>query len=87
MLNPSEIIQQLNKYNIHIALLQETMLIEKDKLYIKNYKIYRADADIRRRRVLILVSNQLDAQTYPTYKDNDCRYIQIRIKQRENNYI
>ena len=46
MLSPSEIIQQLNKYNIHIALLQETMLIEKDKLYIKNYKIYRADADI-----------------------------------------
>ena len=63
------------------------MLIEKDKLYIKNYKIYRADADIRRRGVLILVSNQLAAQTYRTYKDNDGRYIQIKIKQRENNYI
>ena len=37
--------------------------------------------------MLILASNQLAAQTYRTYKDNDGRYIQIKIKQRENNYI
>ena len=63
------------------------MLIDKDKLYIKNYKIYRADADIRRRGVLILVSNQIKAQTYRTYKDNDGRYIQIKIKENEDTYI
>ena len=37
-------IQQIYENHINIALLQETMLKENDKFYIKNYMFYRANA-------------------------------------------
>ena len=45
-----------------IALLQETFLIEEDKLYIEGYKIYRADNQIRRKGVAILINTKLDVE-------------------------
>ena len=41
------LIQQLYNNNIDIALINETMLNKSDKLYIRGYKIYRADAATR----------------------------------------
>ena len=38
------LIEQLLVNNIHIALLQETMLNEYHKIYIKGYKIYRSNS-------------------------------------------
>ena len=38
------LIEQLLANNIHIALLQETMLNEYHKIYIKGYKIYRSNS-------------------------------------------
>ena len=39
----SLLIEQLNTHDIQVALLQETMFIKKDKLFIKGYKTYRAE--------------------------------------------
>ena len=48
---------------IHIALIQETMLNDKDKMYIKGYLIYRSNSEFRR-GTAIMVSNMINAQTY-----------------------
>ena len=52
----------LRSNEIDIALLQETFLIEEDKLYIEGYKIYRADNQIRRKGVAILINTKLDVE-------------------------
>ena len=45
---------------IHIALIQETMLKDKDKMYIKGYRIYRSNSEFRR-GTAIMVSNIIKA--------------------------
>ena len=57
----SFLIEQLYTYDIQVALIQETMLIKKNKLFIKGYKTYRAEGNIRRKGVLTLISEQMDA--------------------------
>ena len=54
------LIEQLLVNNIHIALIQETMLNEYHKMYIKGYKIYRSNSIDNRKGVAILISNELD---------------------------
>ena len=51
------LIEQLLINNIHIALLQETMLNEYHKMYIKGYKIYRSNSTDNRKGVAILINN------------------------------
>ena len=63
------------------------MLIEEDKINIKSYKIFRANAEIRRRGVLIIVSEDIKGQIYNIYIDNEGRYVLIRIKDDSNNKI
>ena len=75
------LIQQLYE-NIDIAILNETMLTHNHKLYIKNFRIYRADANFRK-GVAILISNLLDCDAYKIIEDNEGRYLQIKLK---NNY-
>ena len=60
-------------------MLQETILKPVDKFYLKNFKIYRANAKSRK-GVAIIVSNQLDCDTYKTIEDKYGRYIQIKLK-------
>ena len=48
----------LRSNEIDIALLQETFLIAEDKFYIGGYKIYRADNQIRRKGVAILINTK-----------------------------
>ena len=70
--------------DIDIALLQETFLIEKDKLYIDGYKIYRADNQIRRKGVAILISTKIDVESTKLAADPNGRYVKVRIKNRAN---
>ena len=76
------LIQQLYENQIDIAILNETMLTHNHKLYIKNFRIYRADANFRK-GVAILISNLLDCDAYKIIEDNEGRYLQIKLK---NNY-
>ena len=64
------LIQQLYTNNIQICLLQETMLKKSDKLYMKGFKIYRADNSERRKGVAILISNELKSLNQITEKDD-----------------
>ena len=74
------LIEQLLINNIHIALLQETMLNEYHKMYIKGYKIYRSNSTDNRKGVAILINNELDCQTYQVNKSTTGRYIKVKIK-------
>ena len=74
------LVQMLYEENIQIALLQETMLQEKNKLFIKGFKIYRADSPINRRGIAILISNQLDCKSYSIIKDPFGRYLQVKLR-------
>ena len=56
------LIDILRSKDIDIALLQETFLIESDKLYFEGYKVYRGDNQVRRKGVAILVSVKLDIE-------------------------
>ena len=77
----SYLIEQLYTNDIQIAMIQETMLIKEDKLYMKGYKTFRAEGNIRRKGVLSLVSDQLDCITYKTIKDDEHgRFLQIKLK-------
>ena len=56
------------------------MLIKSNKLFLKGYKIYRADNIERRKGVAILISNELKSMNQIIEKDeNNGRYIQIKI--------
>lgn len=79
------LLEFLYEKNIQICLLQETMLKQGDKMYLKVFKIYRADSDIRRKGVAILISNELDCTSYITEKDDEGRYIQVKLKN-QNSY-
>ena len=74
----------LRCYEIDIALIQETFLIEEDKLYIDRYKIYRADNQIRRKGVAILINTKLNIDCIKLAADPNGRYLKVRIKNREN---
>lgn len=75
------LIEQLYSQNIQICFLQETMLLKKDKLFISGYKTYRADAEIRRKGTIILISDELDCLAYKTIQDEENgRYLQIKLK-------
>ena len=56
---------------------------KEDKLYMKGYKIFRADNKNRRRGVAILISTELDCKTYITEKDEDGRFIQVKLRNEE----
>ena len=56
------LIEQLLINNIQIALIQETMLNEYHKIYIKVYKIYRSNSIDNKKGVAILISNELDCK-------------------------
>ena len=74
----------LRSNDIDIALLQETFLIEQDKLYIDGYKIYRADNQIRRKGVAILINTKIDVESTKLASDPNGRYVKVRIKNRTN---
>lgn len=74
----------LRSKDIDLALLQETFLIEEDKLYIDGYKIYRADNQIRRKGVAILINTKLDIDCTKIAADPNGRYLKVRIKNRDN---
>ena len=69
------LIDILRSKDIDLALLQETFLIEEDKLYIDGYKIYRADNQIRRKGVAILINTKLDIDYTKIAADPDGRYL------------
>ena len=67
-----------------IALIQETMLANTDKLYIKNYRIYRADnQEERRKGVLILINDLLDVDSYKIQADTEGRYVKVKLRDTE----
>ena len=69
---------------VHIALLQETMLKDNDKMYIKGYRIYRSNSEFRK-GTAILISNSIDAQTYIVMKSQEGRYLKLKIKNEKEN--
>lgn len=73
--------QILIENNIQVMLLQETFLREKDKIFIQGYKTYKSSMpNISRKGVAILVSKELDIQTYQIRNDPNGRYITIKCK-------
>ena len=79
----SYFIQILYENNKEIAMLQETMLASENKFFIKGYKIYKASAKSRK-GVAIIVSNQIDCDSYKTIEDLEGRYLQIKLKKEDN---
>ena len=74
----------MRRYDIDIALIQETFLIEEDKLYIEGYKVYRADNQLRRKGVAILINSKLDLDCIKLAQDPNGRFLKVRIKNRDN---
>ena len=74
----------LRNFDIDVALLQETFLIEEDKFYLEGYKIFRADNQIRRKGVAILINNKLDVDSTKLAADPNGRFIKVRIKNRDD---
>jgi len=79
--------QLLYDKDIHIALIQETFLIQDEKLYIKGYLIFRSDGTNHRKGVLVLISTALICDKYTIYKDKSGRFIKIKLKTQENKQI
>ena len=52
---------------IHIALIQETMLKDKDKFYLNGYRIYRTNSEYRR-GTTILISNMINDPNLYNYE-------------------
>ena len=83
----SFLLEQLYTNNIQLCLLQETMLKRSDKMYMKGYRIYRADNSERRKGVAILVSDELKSLNQITEKDDtNGRYIQLKITADDNSH-
>ena len=79
----SYLVQQLFENQIDIALLNETMLTEKNSVFIKGYKIFRSDGK-GRKGVAILINKSLKCDSYKTIQDEEGRYIQIKFKENDN---
>ena len=56
------------------------MLNEYHKIYIKGYKIYRSNSIDNRKGVAILISKELDCQSYQVNSSSTGRYIKVKIK-------
>ena len=65
--------------NIGIAVLNETFLSKGDKLFIRDFKIYRSDAQIRRKGVAILISKNLDVKVEKLESDELGRFLKISL--------
>ena len=79
----SYLVKQLFENQIDIALLNETMLTEKNSVFIKGYKIFRSDGK-GRKGVAILINKSLKCDSYKTIQDEEGRYIQIKLKEKDN---
>ena len=79
--------QLLLEEDIHIAMLQETFLTQDDKIYIKGYRIFRSNGQTHRKGVAILIAENLICDKYITYKDNQGRFIKIKLKTPEDKHI
>lgn len=55
------LINTIQIYEPHIITLMETFMISEDKLFIQNYQIFRADNDIKRKGVAILINKNVKA--------------------------
>ena len=75
----SFMLQKLYDANIQVALLQETMLTPSIQVYLKGYKIIRADSDTGRRGVAIIIRNTLDCDAYAIRKDSEGKFIKVKI--------
>lgn len=73
-------IDALRKLKCDIALLQETFLLEKDQLYIKGFRIFRADGPTRSKGVALLISTELDVVAVKVHKDRDGRFVKVRMR-------
>ena len=65
-----------------MALLQETFIAEEDQMFIKEYRIFRADGPTQRKGVAFLVSTELDVESVRVLKDRDGHYVKVRIRDR-----
>ena len=57
------------------------MLNEYHKMLIKGYKIYRSNSIDNRKGASILISNELDCQSYSVNISSTGRYVKVKIKQ------
>ena len=73
---------QSNK--IDICCINETWLLDTHSLYIRGFKIYRANAGIKRRGCAILISSRLNSQAQPIRKDPEGRYLKLKLKANDN---
>ena len=74
------LINLLYEEDIHIALLQETHLTNKEKMYIKGYKIFRSDGINHRKGVATLISTTLICDKYKIYEDDHGRFLKTKLK-------
>ena len=59
------------------------MLTEKNSVFIRGYKIFRSDGK-GRKGVAILINKSLKCDSYKTIQDEEGRYIQIKLKEKDN---
>ncbi len=62
-----------------IAAINETLLTTEDKLLIRNYKIYRCNATIRRKGLAFLIRKHLHVQIEVIDCDWNGRYLRISL--------
>ncbi len=65
--------------NASLGLINETFMIKEDRLFVRDFRNYRADNTVRRRGVAVLVRKQLDAKTEIIEKDKGGIYIKISL--------
>ena len=94
--NPRSIRDQTKKMLLHkmlteneiaIAGLFETFTIPEDTMYLKGYRIYRADAENRRKGVMILINTKLQVKTSKLLCDPAGRYLKLRLTNTTNDAV
>ena len=64
-----------------MTFLQESFLINDDKMYISGWWIFRADADIRRKVLCILIWTDWNVTITTLMRDAYRRYLKLRVKE------
>ena len=73
-------VDMLETKGAEIGCLMETFLTEEDPMYVKGWRIYRSNNQVRRKGVAIFIKTTIDAEIAKVAEDQEGRYVKVRIK-------
>ena len=74
----------LNGRDIDMCLIQETFFIQEDKFFLNEWRVFRADANTKRKGVCILVRSNLKVKVTTLLRDDEAIFIKIKLTDIDN---